>query len=244
MNALTEAFETRRQEIDAYLDFLVALDQQIQEGVPKLGGVTVTAQQQKILYAAVYLHLYNLIEATITRCVDAVSTVAALRWYPRDLSGHLRREWVRAAARTHVGMDYEKRLESALELCDVLVRVLPVPSWEIEKGTANWDDRQIESISSRIGLNLRISAAVLEGVKRPFRDERGPLGLVKCLRNDLAHGSLSFTECGEGATVANLRDLAQRTVQYLREVVAAFQTYIDGHEILAPERRPRTETPP
>jgi len=244
LSLLLEVFEERLQEIEVYLDFLGALERQIQEGPPKLGGAPITAQQQKILYSSVYLQLYNLVEATITRCMDAVSAAAAGngRWFPGDLTAELRREWVRASARTHANLTAEKRLKSAIELCELLVRALPLPKWKVERGQrGNWDDEEIRAIAKRLGLDLRISKEVYAGVKQHFRDERGPLSLVKDLRNRLAHGDVSFAECGEGVTVSDLRDLKDRTASYLAEVIAAFRTYIDGYEFLIPQRRPGME---
>ena len=54
MDTLAETFEERLQEIDAYLDLLDALERQVHDGPPKIGGGRITAQQQKILYSAVY----------------------------------------------------------------------------------------------------------------------------------------------------------------------------------------------
>ena len=112
MDTLTETFEERLQEIDAYLDLLDALERQVHDGPPKIGGGTITAQQQKILYSAVYLQLYNLVEATVTWCLDAVCTAAADngRWLPGDLTSELRREWIRTKARTHVNLTEDNRL--------------------------------------------------------------------------------------------------------------------------------------
>jgi hypothetical protein len=242
LDALTESFEERLQEIETYLDLLDALDRQVQSGPPPMiGGSLITTQQQKILYSAVYLQLYNLVEATITWCVDAVCAAAAEsgRWYPADLSADLRREWVRSTVRTHIDLNYDNRLESAFEFCNWLLKTIPVPTWKVEQGHAgNWDDQGIENISGRLGCELRISPEVYSRIKRPFRDDKGPLAFVKDLRNRLAHGSVSFSECGTGVTVPDLRDLKQRTVLYLREVVAAFRAYIDRHMFLIPERRP------
>lgn len=246
MNVLTETFEERLQEIDAYLDLLDVLERQVRLGPPKLGETPVTSAQQRILYSGVYLQLYSLVEATATRCVEAVAAAAAAegRWYPGDLSDNLRREWVRWKARTHRDLNYDNRLQSALNLCDIFVKALPIAPWEVERGRrGNWDDEEIRDITSRLGIELRISKEAYEGIKRPFRDEKGPLALVKNLRNRLAHGSISFVECGEGVTVSDLRDLKQRTELYLREVIEAFRTYIKGYEFLAPERRPDAGIP-
>jgi len=240
MDDFIQAFEDRLHEIESYLNLLELLEQQVQNGLPRIGedGPTITVQQQRILYSSVYLQLYNLIESTVTRCLDAVCTSVINNWKPGDLSIAMRREWVRYTARTHIELNHENRLESALELCEHLVQASQVSQLKIEKGGGNWDDRAIKDISDRLGLSLRISPEIYSGVNRPFRDEQGPLAYIKSLRNKLAHGSLSFAECGENITVSELRDLTERTTLYLQEVVNCFKLSIDAHEFLLPEWRP------
>jgi hypothetical protein len=239
MASFNEAFEERLREIETYLDLLEALERQVQLGPPEIGGTRITTEQQRILYSAVYLQLYNLVEATVHWCIDAVSDAAAAggRWRPGDLSAQLRREWVRTTAKTHIELNAENRLHATVQLCDGLVQARPVDKWDVER-RGNWDDDAIQAITDRIGLDLQISRSVYSAVKRPFRDEKGPLALVRDLRNRLAHGTLSFAECGDGVTVTDLRDLKQRTANYLREVVAAFGTYLNEYQFLQPNRRP------
>ena len=67
MATLEQSFEDRRQEIEAYLALLEVLDREVQSGrPPTIGETAITARQQRILYSAVYLQLYNLVEATVT----------------------------------------------------------------------------------------------------------------------------------------------------------------------------------
>lgn len=236
-----QAFDERLQEIDAYLDLLDALETQVRQGPPTIGGAPITAQQQKILYSSVYLQLYNLVEATATWCIKAVTEAAAAkaRWRPVDLASNVRREWVRTTARTHVDLNYDHRLKATVDLCDVLLKAAPISQWGIESGGGgNWDDYALEAITERIGCDLNISNTVKTAAKRRIRDDKGALGLVKHLRNRLAHGDLSFEECGDAVTVVDLKDIRQRTVDYLREVIASFQKYIDEYLFLSPERRP------
>lgn len=234
------------QEIETYLDLLDALERQVQSGAPRIGerghGVVITVQQQRILYSSVYLQLYNLVEATITRCMDAVCSAVVNTWSPSDLTINMRREWVRFTARTHTDLNYENRLQTALDLCEQLIQLLPVSRLKIEKSGGSWDDSLIEGISTRLGLSLRISRNVYQGVKRPFRNDKGALEYIKDLRNDLAHGSLSFAESSEGVTVSDLRELSNRTTSYLREVIDCFKLAIDNYEFLLPERRPGGST--
>src|SRR5262245_26216716 len=114
---LVQAFEERLEEIDTYLDLLDALQRQVQQGPPRIGedGTTITVTQQRIIYSSVYLHLYNLVESTVTRCIEALTKAIEEKgpWLPGDLSASLRREWVRTIARTHTELNSENRLETA-----------------------------------------------------------------------------------------------------------------------------------
>lgn len=240
---LTTEFKEHLAEVEAYLDFLSTLETQAQQGPPRIEGAEhpITSQQQRILYSSVYLQLYNLVEATMSRCIEAVSEAAKenAQWKPGDLSDSMKREWVRMTARTHIALEPENRLECALRLCDHLVASLPISAFDIEKGGGgNWDDSEIEAFSRRLGLRLNVSQPVYQAIKQPFRDDLGALALVKQLRNRLAHGAISFAQCAEDVNVRRLIELKDKTVNYLREVVACFTAYIDSFEYLLPDRRP------
>jgi hypothetical protein len=130
-------------------------------------------------------------------------------------------------------------LDSALRLCNHLVASLPIDAFDIEKGGGgNWDDFEIEAFSKRLGFQLKVSQSVYNAIKQPFRDDLGPLALVKQLRNRLAHGSISFAQCADDVTVGRLIELKDRTVNYLREVVSCFAQYVESCEYLLPEKRP------
>lgn len=237
MEPLQEAFEERLKEIESYLDLLESIEDQARQGPSKVP--LVSAEQQKILYSSVYLQLYSLVEATATRCLEAVCTAADGKgWRPGDLSELVRKEWVRSIARTHEDINHENRLVYALEMFETLIGSSPVTRFKMTNAGGNWDDGQIEGIFRRLGFEPRLSEPVKQAVKRHVRDDKGALALIKHLRNKLAHGNLSFVECGEGATVSDLRALKEATAAYLREVVNSFVTSISSHEYLRPERRP------
>ncbi|HDR9137973.1 TPA: hypothetical protein QDB11_002626 [Burkholderia vietnamiensis] len=244
MSDLSAEFQERLAEVEAYLDFLSTIEAQAQLGPPRIEGAEhpITTQQQRILYSSVYLQLYNLVEATMSRCIEAIAKATREdgRWKPSDLSDALRREWVRATARTHiVDMTPEHRLENALRLCHHLVESLPVDAFDIDKGGGgNWDDSEIEAFSRRLGFQLIVSQSVYSAIKRPFRDDLGPLALVKQLRNRLAHGSISFEQCAGDITVGRLVELKEKTVNYLKEVVDCFANFVKSFEYLHPEKRP------
>ncbi len=243
MEVMEQVFTERLQEIETYLDFLQNIEEQVRSGPPHVGagGTVISTTQQRILYSSVYLQLYNLVEATITKCIEGVSSavVAGGRWHPADLTAELRREWVRFRARTHIDLTYDNRLTNSIQMCDHLIQSLPVVDLEIEKGGGgNWNDEEIYRVATRLGCPLNFSHACLAAVKRPFKDDKGALAVIVKLRNELAHGNVSFGQCGEGATVSELRDLTLRTGNYLREVVASFDAFINSHTFLQPTSRP------
>lgn len=229
-SATANFFEERYAEINAYLDFLQNLEVAAQTGAPRFQGsnARITTDQKKILNSSFYLQLYNLVEATVLRCLEGVVTaIETAQRLPSELSIGLRSEWVRSVARTHSELSPNKRLEAAIELCDQLLSQMPVQRFSIDAGGGgNWDDEAIYKICNRIGLDLKLSALVTSAAKSPVRDNMGALRLVKDRRNGLAHGSLSFVDCSDGVTVGELRKVALAVGEYLREAVALFEAFI------------------
>lgn len=243
MHSLQVAFNERLSEVDAYIDFLNQMESLTRQGPPKFEGAAraITVQQQRILYSGLFLQLYNLVESTMTLCIEAVAQAATLngRWKPGDLVDPIKAEWVRYIARTHTELTPDHRLQSALRLCQHLVDSLPIADFSIEKGGGgNWDDKEIEAFTKRLGFRVRVSRNVYAAIKQPLRDDLGPLGIVKFFRNGLAHGSISFSECAENITVRTLIDIKDKTVHYLQGVVASFINYLDGFEFVTPASRP------
>lgn len=243
----TTQFEDRVLEIEEYIEFLKLVDIQAQSGKPQLGRSTITTCQQRMLYSSVYLQLYNLVEATATWCTSAVAeaTFANGSWRVKQLHSKVRNEWVRTNLRTHTQLGEEKRYDTSVKVCENIIKNLPVEEWEIEKGGGgNWDDLSIEDLSTRVGCSLRIQNSIKRAALRPFRDDRNALRYVKHLRNKLAHGSISFQQSGEEVTINELIHLKSTTVDYLREVVRCFKTYLDGHMYLDSAARPKGDSPP
>jgi MAE_28990/MAE_18760-like HEPN len=242
---LSDFFEERFAEIKSYLDLLQNLEEAIRNGSPRLEGsqTVITASQQKILYSSVYLQLYNLVEATVSRCINEISEAATSHpnaWRVDDLIAELKKEWVRSIARTHTDLTPDNRLQDAMAMCDHLIARLPIAQLKIDMGGGgNWDDEEIFRISKRIGCELQITSATTESVKRPLRDNMGAMKLVKARRNRLAHGQISFVECAEGIVVAELRDITNVIGGYLREAISCFSEYIDLCAYVLPERRPQ-----
>lgn len=243
MGKLLTEFEIRLSEIHSFLDLITSIDEAVKSGSPNIGGTsgsTITTEQQRILYSCVYLQLYNLVESTIINCLEEVTKSSMIESpnLPGNLNENLRREWVRFLARTHTEMGADKRLESALTLCNHLVSSLPVGQFDIDRGGGgNWDDVHIENMAKRLGFRIKLSQAIRVAIKQPIRDDLGPLRLIVSLRNKLAHGSISFSECGQNDTAKELIGISEKVASYLRTVVTSFSNYLISQEYLVPDAR-------
>lgn len=240
--SLETAFDERLAEVEAYLVFLEELEAASLTGAPKFDGAgqPLTQQQTEILKAGIFVQLYNLVEAMMTKVLEALAQASiAGGWLPAQLTKTFRQEWVKVVAQVNVEMNAESRLSYAVLLADQFVTAQPLQPFKLKKGGGgNWEDAEIERMLANLGLRLVLAPTVRVAVKRPYRDKLGVLGLVKKLRNDLAHGSISFAECGQNETTVGLRDVANRTAMYMRTVVRAAERYIDRHEFLDPAHRP------
>lgn len=240
---LRSDFEERLKEVEAFIRLVSIVEHATRTGMPLVQGRTgdgasIDPLQQRLLYGSVYLHLYSLVESTISRCVAAVEEAASQEiLQPWDLSIKLREEWVRSMARTHESLKEKNRLQSAIALCDHLIRMLPPKVAIDHEGGGNWDDELIHQVAKRLGVEFSIPAEIQAGVKRRYRDDLGALKTIKKLRNKLAHGEMTFSECGDGLTVDDLEKLTRTTVAYLREVIRCFVDFITRLEYLHPAKR-------
>lgn len=238
--ALISFFEDRYNEVLDYLEFIDNIDTSVQNGRPTIGGATgyrIKPDQQKILYSCVYLQLYNLVEATITKCIEYVS-VASIedRIHPTNLNEKLRRMWVKYVAKTHTEAAPDTRLVNAIRMCQTITSADPIADFKISKGGGgNWCDVEIFTIAQEIGLRLNITRTINRGIKAPRRNGWGALELVMRLRNELAHGSNTFVSCGDGSTARDMRELSEVVAAYLREVINNFINFIAQGKHLEPQ---------
>ena len=56
------------------------------------------------------------------------------------------------------------------------------------------------------------------------------LETVKDRRNDLAHGTLSFAECGRNYSIDDLGKIKDETVLFLQGLLAGMKQYYDGKQ--------------
>ena len=238
MDLLT-VYQERKNEIQKYLDFIAGIETILPDGSPMLTGINttthgsvfrITPDIQKILYAGLYLQLYNIVESTVVKCVryieSSIHQVEYSNW--GKLSQNLQKEILRSLAKKIADSSIDKRTDAMY----FFVQSIFTAGKNIEDnldlgGGGNWDDEKIFNFFKRLGINISLQPEIAKNVKIKRYDDMGSLQLVKSFRNKLAHGEISFIECGANLSFKELKELTESVFTYLEEIICQINRFID-----------------
>ena len=223
MQAIFDMFDERIQEIDLYFEALKELDQGNTEHL----GISHYFDSEfiKILKANTLLMVYNLVESTvmggILEIYDKLKqeglTYSGVRKEIKDI-------WFAYKFRQVYDQQahYNSYRDKAIEIVN---SILTGEIIELDrKATAisgNLDAQQIRNVCHDHGICFTPEAGCRGGVV---------LETVKDRRNDLAHGTLSFAECGRDYSIEDLVKIKEETVLFLRGLLNGMKQYYDGKQ--------------
>lgn len=220
MQAIFEMFDERVQEINLYFEALKELDHGNTEHL--CASHYFNSEFIKILKANTLLMVYNLVESTvmggILEIYDKLKqeglTYSGVRKEIKDI-------WFAYKFRQVYDQQahYNSYKDKAIEIVN---SILTGEIIELDrKATAisgNLDAQQIRNVCHDHGIYFT-----------PKDGSRGGVVLetVKNRRNDLAHGTLSFAECGRDYSIDDLVKIKQETVLFLQGLLIGMKQYYD-----------------
>jgi hypothetical protein len=223
MQSVLNDFEDRVEELGSFFKLLRRLDG-TDELVSRHGKKTVRSpirvEWRATLKATAYLLIYNMVESSIR---DAVTYLYS-RVNLRELSANRLRDeiveiWVEQEFRCKDAFSASPRVY--FDLSRKLVNhaasraVIEIKSDDLPLA-GNLDGQNIIRLCQKHGMTFKMPKAAKGGTE---------LANVKANRNALAHGSLSFEECGRTVTVAELERVRRETVAFVRAVLRSFRHY-------------------
>lgn len=221
MSELQERLADRDEELEVYVQFLKALDGKATLNVSHGRGERrrhVDERVTKILKANFFLLLYNLVEASVREALRLFyEAVRSDGCTVKDVTEELRHLWIDAAVdrvrpRTANQDSYRNVARQLVQ--DTVRDVQANLVVEDRRFGGNLDADQIRRMCQEHGVPIRADRRAKGGEK---------LRLVKSRRNDLAHGVLSFSECGRDYTLAQLLEVRHETVLYVRGVLRSVE---------------------
>lgn len=236
MNYVRDVFDRRVKDIEIYFELVEKIEIALGAGEARLktdsSFYQIKAEQQKMLYASVYLHLYNLIESTITTLIGAVErhAQAGINGQLTLLTEKMQALYIKSVIEADSMASEEKRFEKALSLFEQTLNIKPLEIRISPGGGGNWDLARIDQLNKKIGVSLRTPQELKRRLTRPYRNDQGAFFYIKSIRNQLAHGSLSFVECGEALVASDLDGLIGIVKDYLKLLIDSYERFILAHQ--------------
>lgn len=218
MNSTKVEYNKRLHEVEVYFETLELLDKGdcSIKCVDILGDETIKridSELSTILKANGFLLLYNLIESTIRKSLDAILiSIHTSSVTYGSLSEELRKLWIKQ----------EGKNGNIKKIIEIANKILRKELLSFEKDfidiNGNIDAQKIREILKKLGGN-----EIKDG--RYLKD-------IKDKRNNLAHGDFSFSEIGKNYTVKELIKYKNETKDYLLKVLTEIELYINSKKFL------------
>ena len=225
MKEVLADFDERVGEIDTYLQSLADLERPnarlVFERDSRDLEKEIDIEWLKTLKATSFLLFYNLVEAAIRRALEALyETMKREGRTCGDLRREIRSVWIdqrfrgidRHSASLKTYQDTAKELVS-----HVVNHVVVEMDSEFLPTTGNLNAEKVRKICHRCGIPVDTPPAGRGGAD---------LATVVTQRNYLAHGNLSFRECGRNYTVDQLLATKEEAVVFVRGILENIQKYI------------------
>jgi hypothetical protein len=220
-----ETYNSRCREIERFFEMLQFMrdnrDSRLYGGEPpdmeNQKTYVIGRDLEKTLRASAYLMLYNLVEATMTNAIDAIHKhIADERVGFDELKEDVRRIAIKGLRKALSSDTPSELLDSAIPLSSALIW-LGFDKKDLFSG--NLDGRLIKDKAKE----YHDKAASRDGTR---------LLNVKTMRNELAHGGISFEDCGQDTSVDELVAIFDEIKIFIKAVLDGVSVYLSTRSYL------------
>ncbi|MCY4373705.1 MAG: MAE_28990/MAE_18760 family HEPN-like nuclease [Spirochaetaceae bacterium] len=231
MRAHEELLSSRAEEIESHLSLIRELTAAAiaRQGIANLQRVEM--EHVDVLKSGFLVHLYNVVEAVMTKILEEVAA-DVIRYPPAKWSSSVRTEWVRTRAGVERGIESHQRLSRTVEIVDEAIAGAVNVAFRV-RYERNWSDSEITTVSERLGCSLQVTPDVVRrACDERFQDDLAPMKYIRHKRNSLAHGNETFREGARQLGSRDLQRLRRAVVEYMESVSASFTGYLEGKSFL------------
>ncbi len=212
-------FEKRVKEIELYfthLEYIEEKDAQI--FFPKRNQrkyVDYDIELTKVFKANLFLLLYNLAESSIKQSLNEIyDSITAENIKYKDVIDEIKKIWIEEKHSNFRNKGVSNIFTTINNLTEDIIDI----RFNSKIISGNVDGQKIRAFSSKYGFSNNSHRNANNGVK---------LLQVKTQRNNLAHGNISFAECGRNYTISDLREIKKQVIIYLRSILKNIEKYIN-----------------
>lgn len=230
--AAYDEFEDKCKEIERYLNFVDDLDlgsdnKLLYKDEQNIWSTKIISREvQKTLRASCYLLIYNLLESTTCDALDAIHlTLYSEARDLQDLSDNVKKI-IFANLKQGLGDGGVKRIIE--DQIDLRTEILKHGYSKRNFLSGNFDIDQIQKVIKKYGFSLH----VVNGEHGKYKPEI--IKSIKNKRNDLAHGSISFEQCGQNIPLFSMREKYINASNALLALFNGINNYLNQQKYLRP----------
>ncbi|SCW41273.1 MAE_28990/MAE_18760 family HEPN-like nuclease [Mucilaginibacter sp. NFR10] len=227
MKVVLVEFETRVKEIDLYFDFITdIIENEAQLLFPKKQKTkykNIDSELTKILKANAFLLLYNLIESSLKKSIQEIyNSLNKENAKYVSVTDEIKKRWIEVNYKNFKSQPYVA--EKILEIINTINEDVINMDFNASKTiSGNVDSRKIKEFSTIYGFSSKTHHTTNDGNK---------LYVVKNKRNDLAHGTISFSDCGKEYTIEDITEIKKQVVSYMRGILKNVSKFLDEKKYL------------
>ena len=200
MESVIDIFNERKEEVNVYFNYIKNSQDNVEHTV------------NKILKSNLILMLYNLVESSIANSIEEIHTSINSRGNNFDeLNDKIKLLLLKQLKNTSFS-----RITNNINGIAKAVILEGFSKNKISNG--NIDNDEISKISNKYGFSNRTT---YEKTK-----SGACLKEIKNKRNDLAHGTFSFTDVGKDYSVEDLESKKEETINYLEDILDNIKVFI------------------
>lgn len=237
MKRVKDDFDKRKAELDDYFDFLSKLD----KDVPTLHyeekkvsyTYSVDAELLKILKANGFLLIYNLVESFCRNFLLEILTAIQIKKLTlKKLSEEAQKIWIAQKVKNYKdpntsaetlencfhGMATDIINNTVIEFSTIIHKIETDERFDAFGLSGNINKQKIRELADNYGFKK---------ITVPKSEKAGEdLDEIKEFRNKLAHGRITFRDCGKDKSVTQMIDYKNNAVEYLEGVLNNVEDYL------------------
>ncbi|WP_426078362.1 MAE_28990/MAE_18760 family HEPN-like nuclease [Janthinobacterium sp. PSPC3-1] len=234
MTTLLTTLSERKDDFNFHLALAQSMEGRILAGEPvSIGETALTARHLLTMKSGLIVHLYNVVEALMSRTLDEVGS-AVKSAPPEKWSATTLKEWLRFSAALSLEGTEETRLGVVHSAALKLLKAEPLGNLQFKKPSGTWSDKLIFQFSKRLNVSFDLTPEMAIKIqKSPIYRDKSPLEFLADRRNAIAHGRRSFEDGANDMSLSGIEELANVTLDYMEFAVTAFQKFVDEKHYMA-----------
>lgn len=225
MNSVIIDFEKRVAEIELYFKHLDNIEsQETKIYFPHKANrkiVEYDSELIKVFKANLFLLLYNLAESSIKQALTSLyDEITSKNIKYSTAIDEIKKIWIETEHKNFKLIGIDRIFETINSLAEEIINI----EFDDSVISGNIDGRKIRIFAEKYGFSNTTPWQAKKGEK---------LHIVKKQRNSLAHGNLSFAECGRNYTLLELKEVKSQVIIHLRGILKNIKYFIDNSKYVA-----------